>query len=60
MYLNIFDDKFLIKSTFLKGKGRYIHQNTFAYVNIFAAFIACTFFIDKLSMQNINAFKVKL
>jgi hypothetical protein len=66
MGLNFFNDKFSIKSTFLKVKGRYIHQYRFAYFNIFATFIACTFFIGKLSInstevfgQKINAFKVK-
>ncbi len=35
MSLNFFNDKFSKKS---KVKGRYIHQNRFAYVNIFATF----------------------
>jgi len=48
--LHFFRNKFSIKSMVLKVKGRYIHQNRFAYVNIFASFIACTFFIDKLSI----------
>jgi hypothetical protein len=47
---------------FLKVKGRYIHLNRFAYVNIFATFIA---FNDRLSInltdvfgQKFNALKV--
>ncbi len=43
MGLNIFNDRFSIKSMFLKVKGRYIHRNRFAYVYIFANFITCTF-----------------
>ncbi len=43
MGLNFFNDKFLIKSTFLKVKGRYIHRNRFAFAYIFANFITCTF-----------------
>ncbi len=60
MGLNFFSDKFSIKSTFLKEKGRYIHQNRFAYVNIFTTFIACTFFIDKLSLNTVQQFENKL
>ena len=50
MGLNFFNDKFSIKSTFLKVKGCYIHYYRFAYVNIFAHFIDADFFIDKLSI----------
>ncbi len=60
MGLNFLNDKFLIKSSFLKVKGRYIHQNRFAYVNIFDTFIACTFFIDKLSINSTDVFGQKI
>jgi hypothetical protein len=59
MGLNFFNNKFLIKSTFFKVTGCYIYRNRFAYVNIFANFIDVYFFIDKLSMQKINALKLK-
>ncbi len=51
-----FFSKFSIKSTFLKVKGRFIHQNRFAYVNIFATFIACTFFTDKFLINSFDKF----
>ncbi len=48
--------KYSVKSTFLKLKGRYIHHSRFAYVNIFATFIACTFFIEKFLINSFNKF----
>jgi hypothetical protein len=48
MGLNFFNDDFSIKSTFLKVKGRYNHQNKFAYVIIFVNFINVNFFKDKM------------
>jgi hypothetical protein len=59
MGLNFFNNKFLIKSTFLKVTGLYIYRNRFAYINIFTNFIDVYFFIDKLSMQKSNTLKVK-
>ncbi len=52
MGLNFFKDKFSIKSKFLKVKGRYIHQNRFAYVNIFATFITFNALINKISINS--------
>jgi hypothetical protein len=57
MGLNFFKDKFSIKSKFLKVKGRYIHQNRFAYVNIFATFIVL---IDKISVNSTDIFGQKI
>jgi hypothetical protein len=66
MGLNFFNNKFLIKSTFLKVQGHYNHHNRFTYVNIFATFVAFIVLIDKLMInstdvfgQKINALKVK-
>jgi hypothetical protein len=59
MGLNLFNNKFSIKSTFFKVTGPYIYRNRFAYVNIFANFIDVYFFIDKLFDAKINALKVK-
>ncbi len=50
---NFFNDKFSIKSTFLKVKGRYIHQNRFAYVIIFANFNDVNFLKDKMLINTI-------
>ncbi len=60
MGLNFFNDKFSIKSTFLKVTGRYIHQKRFTFVNIFATFIGCTFFVDKLLMNTTVVFGQKI
>jgi hypothetical protein len=47
------------KINVFKRNGALHSSKQIRLVNIFANFIACTYFIDKFSMQKINGLKVK-